>query len=85
MGETEAIVAPHGAGLTNMIFCPHGATIVEIADVAYPNPNFYALASALGHDYRIVGARGVGPGHALDRDLSVDPEEVISALGRVGS
>jgi hypothetical protein len=85
MGETEAIVAPHGAGLTNMIFCPPGATVVEIADADYPNPNFYALAAALVHDYRIVGARGIGSGHALDRDLSVDPDHVVAALGALGS
>jgi len=85
MGETEAIVAPHGAGLTNMIFCPAGTVVVEIADADYPNPNFYALAAALEHDYRIVAARGVGSGHALDRDLSVDPENVVAALGEIGS
>lgn len=85
MGKTEAIVAPHGAGLTNMIFCPAGTRILEIADAGYPNPNFYALASALGHDYRIVRAQGTGSGHALDRDLSVDPERVAAALGEIGS
>ena len=85
MGETEAIVAPHGAGLTNMIFCQAGAMVMEIADADYPNPNFYALAAAMGHDYRIVAARGIGAGHALDRDLSVDPEQVIAALGAAAS
>ncbi len=39
----------------------------------------------MGHDYRIVAARGIGSGHALDRDLSVDPEQVIAALGAVAS
>ena len=85
MGETGTMVAPHGAGLTNMIFCPQGTRILEIADAAYPNPNFYALAAALGHDYRIVAAQGIGAGHALDRDLSVDPDRVLAALGEMGS
>ncbi len=49
MRETAVLVAPHGAGLTNMIFCPPGAHVVEFADLSFPNPNFYALASALGH------------------------------------
>lgn len=80
MRETKVLVAPHGAGLTNMMFCPPGATVVEMADPGFPNPNFYALASALGHDYWILPARLLGGGHPLDRDLSVDPAAVAAAL-----
>lgn len=80
MARCEAILAPHGAGLTNMLFCAAGTRIVEIADPAYPNPNFYAMAAALGHDYRYVQASGVGTGHPLRQDLEVDPEVLRLAL-----
>ena len=80
MAETAILVAPHGAGLTNMMFCAPGAHVVEIADTAYPNPNFYALASAMGLNYWLVPAEGVGEGHSLHRDLTVRPEAVLEAV-----
>ncbi len=79
MAETAVLLAPHGAGLTNMIFCPEGAQIAEIADPAYPNPNFYALACAMGLGYRLLHAAGVGEGHPLTRDLRADPQAVLAA------
>ena len=83
MQETALMLAPHGAGLTNMIFCAPGTHVVEIADTGYPNPNFYALASAMGHPYWLIDAEGVGPGHALDRDLKVAPEAVLDVVTRI--
>ena len=77
MGETRVLLAPHGAGLTNMMFCAAGAHVVEIAEPAYPNPNFYALACAMDLTYWHVPARFSGDltRHRLDRDLAVDPED----------
>ncbi len=80
MKQTEILVSPHGAGLTNMMFCPRGAIVVEIADLGFPNPNFYALASALGHRYCIVRATPLGMAHQLERDMTVDPQAVASTL-----
>ena len=78
--RTRVLIGPHGAGLTNMLFCPPGALVVEIADPGYPNPNFYALAAALGHRYALVLAESVGSGHRLYRDLHVAPGRVEAVL-----
>lgn len=83
MRETALLVAPHGAGLTNMIFCPPGADVLEIADLGFPNPNFYALAAGLGHHYWIVPAASLGDGRPIDRDLRVDPAAVSDLLPRI--
>jgi capsular polysaccharide biosynthesis protein len=80
MNETSLIVGPHGAGLTNMIACHAGTRIVEVADLSFPNPNFYALASALDHRYSIVGAASIGDGPPLHRDLVVDASAVFAAI-----
>lgn len=80
MRETAVLVAPHGAGLTNMVFCPRGAHIVEIADLSFPNPNFYAVASAMGHNYWLIPAESIGDVHPLEKDLRVDPAAVRQIL-----
>ena len=80
MGETAVLAAPHGAGLTNMMFCRPGTHVLEIADLGFPNPNFYALASALDHPYWLVSAEPVGGGHPLERDMRVEPTAIEEAL-----
>ena len=81
MSETKVLAGPHGAGLTNMMFCPEGAHVIEIAWLGFPNPNFYAVAAAMGHDYSIVSAAAFGDVRPLERDLRVDPRAVQDALG----
>jgi hypothetical protein len=78
--DTAVLVAPHGAGLTNMLFCPPGAHIVEIADLGFPNPNFYAVASAMGHHYWIVEAASLGDVPRLEQDLRADEAELERVL-----
>jgi len=80
MKETRVLFGSHGAGLTNMMFCPPESHIVEIADPSFPNPNFYALASALGHHYWLLPARAHGSVHPLEKDLEAEIPEVYRAL-----
>ena len=80
MAGAEAVVAPHGAGLANILFCRPGTRVLEIADPAYPNPNFYAMAAGLGLDYGLLHGRGVGGGHPLDQDLAVDADALRAAV-----
>lgn len=83
MGETRVLFAPHGAGLTNMMFCPEGTRIVEIADLTFPNPNFYALAAAMGHDYWLLPGVGQGDVHPLEKDIAIDSEQVRTVLDQL--
>ncbi|MFW5634391.1 MAG: glycosyltransferase family 61 protein, partial [Erythrobacter sp.] len=82
MRETRVLLAPHGAGLTNMIFMPEGGHVIEMADPGFPNPNFYALACALGLDYWLIDVEATDADHPLDRDLFADPDEVMDVLDR---
>jgi hypothetical protein len=80
MQETAVFVAVHGAGMVNMIFAPKGLHVVEIFDPAFPNPQFYALAGAIGHPYWLIGATPVG-----ERDLAVgsDLEVNVGDVARI--
>jgi len=80
MRETSVLFAPHGAGLTNMMFCEPGTHVVEIADLSFPNPNFYAIAAAMDLPYWLLEGEGVGEMHPLEKDLRIDPESVERIL-----
>jgi len=49
--NTEVIVAPHGAGLTNMIFAESGTSVVELIPDRYMTPLFKQLAIDCAHRY----------------------------------
>jgi hypothetical protein len=84
MQQTRVLLAPHGAGLTNMLFCPEGGHVVEMADPGFPNPNFYNLASGLGLHYWLLHEVAGEADHPLDRDLTVDVAALAEVLERIG-
>lgn len=80
MRETAILFAPHGAGLTNMMFCPEGTHVVEIANLSFPNPNFYAVAAAMGHHYWLLSAEPVGDPHPPEKGLKIEPGAAVHPL-----
>jgi len=83
MQQSAIVVAPHGAAITNILFCHPGTHVVEIADLSFPNPNFYALASAMGHNYWILDAEGIGDVHPLEKNLRIDPSIVRETVKKI--
>jgi capsular polysaccharide biosynthesis protein len=68
------VVAPHGAGLANIVFAPPGAALVEVFHPQYRHPCYENLAAACGHRY--VGL----PGCAMKGEplaFTVDVEEIL--------
>ena len=63
------IVAPHGAGLSNLMFSRAGTTVVEVLCNPQPNRCFQSLATVLGHVY--VGLLSTVP-HLPCKPLFVD-------------
>jgi capsular polysaccharide biosynthesis protein len=83
--QAHIIVAPHGAGLANLLFAPEGARIVELFSPRYVNPCFFSLSLVLRQPYTsIVGqTEATGPTNDLvtmAEDFIVAPEEVLSAV-----
>jgi|GEM_PF-6113959 len=55
----EAVVAAHGAGLTNIVFSDHLA-LLELFPPGYVPPHYYALSCAAGHDYWYLVGQPLG-------------------------
>jgi len=55
--NASIIVAPHGAGMTNMIFAPPGCSIVELIPERYMVRFFWQLATDCGHRYSVLAGQ----------------------------
>lgn len=72
----DRVVAVHGAGLTNLIFCRPGTLVVEIFPENFVKSPYWRLAKALDLRYRaLIG----GPGD-YDQRFAVDVGSVIAAV-----
>jgi capsular polysaccharide biosynthesis protein len=66
MASCEAIVAPHGAGLSNIVFCSPGTKIVEIFSPELVTGFFWKLSNQLSLDYYYI--LGSGSPESLKED-----------------
>lgn len=53
----DHIVAPHGAGLTNILFAPTTATVTELLPSPRSNSNFFRIAAMLGQQYSYIDCK----------------------------
>jgi hypothetical protein len=66
-----------------MLFASPGCQVVEIMDPAFPNPQFYALASALGHPYWLLEGRAMGESRPGHDDLEIPCGPFRDAVGEI--
>ncbi len=62
------IVGAHGAGLTNIVFAPHGARLLEIFPASYGTPAYWVLAGGQGFSYATYVAADIVPGDRPQTD-----------------
>lgn len=56
--QAKVIVAPHGAGLSNMVFSRKGTKVVEVMFAREPNYCYTSLSSQLDFEYHnVIGGR----------------------------
>ncbi|MGD1902129.1 MAG: glycosyltransferase 61 family protein [Geitlerinemataceae cyanobacterium] len=90
--EAEAIVAPHGAGLTNAIFCSPGTRIVELLAPGYIVPYYWILASQCDLDYYYLTGEGMHGSHLrkliypnrIEEDVFIDLDRLEALLELAG-
>jgi capsular polysaccharide biosynthesis protein len=66
MASCSVVVAPHGGGMSNLIFCSPGTKVVEIYSPELVATYFWKLSNQLGLDYYYMMGKG-GPA-TLDTD-----------------
>jgi len=75
--SAEIVVGPHGAGLSNVVFCPPGAHLIELIPGDRPYPYFYSAACAAGLHYQpILTTPLIPPGREYTRLPSDAPSPV---------
>jgi len=71
--EAEAVVAPHGAALANLIWCRPGSLVIELANKGYYPPFYRNLAESCGLRHEALLAPG-GASHwtRMEDSVTVD-------------
>jgi capsular polysaccharide biosynthesis protein len=88
LSEAEAVVALHGAGLSNIVFAPKGCKVVEIFDPDHVKVMYWALADVLDQEYwyyiaHKAGAVGIQHQVTGHDDVVVLADEFSHSLERV--
>lgn len=81
--SADIVVAPHGAGLASIAFCPPGTNVVEIYDDFWFHPWFQDVASAMDLRHTAVCALHSARRTWLPDDLrhvKVDVERVVGTV-----
>jgi capsular polysaccharide biosynthesis protein len=82
--RAEIIVAPHGAGLTNVTFSPPDVRVLELFPSTYVHLGLWAICQAIGAEYRYLVADGPGgpdgPNAGIADDVSIPPERVLAQV-----
>lgn len=77
MSAARIVVAPHGAGLTNLVFCPPQTTVIELFPDSYHEYSYETLCYVLAFNYHtLIGTSTGAPNH----DFVIDPDSLQALL-----
>lgn len=81
--ESKVVVGPHGAGLTNIVFCQN-AKILEIFSPSYAPTMYWMISNNVGNDYYyILGEDLPGNTHPEWKDFKVDINQFKQILENI--
>jgi capsular polysaccharide biosynthesis protein len=75
--RTKIIIAPHGAGLTNMIFAPKNINIIEIMPIEETNMCYWHQSTILENQHYIYPQHYISP---TDRNFTINCDEFMRAI-----
>jgi len=83
--SAKVIIAPHGAGLTNLVFCESGTKVIEMFNPNWILPCYWMISNHVGLDYYYVLGKGGQGTNPLDikrmRDnIKIDLNHLVKIL-----
>lgn len=81
--SASLVIGPHGAGLSNIVFCRPGTRIYELHSSHYINPCINRLALASGHRYEAEVFEGAGEGNEHQMSWAVDILGVVRRIREI--
>jgi tetratricopeptide (TPR) repeat protein len=72
LANTDIVIAPHGGGLTNIVFCRPGTKVIELFSPNYVYPCYWLVCNLLGFDYYYLTGK-TPAGSFLQSYLYPDP------------
>jgi len=78
MAEAKIVLAPHGAGIVNIMFCDH-TTLLELLGTKKRKATFFVMTKALGHDYGFLLCDNDG------KDIIVDVDKLDTLFRSIES
>lgn len=77
------VIGPHGAGMSNIVFCQRGNFVYELLPRHYPNAAFNRLAQAAGLNYWADLFDAGGAGSPRERAWRIDLDLVTARLDAI--
>ncbi|MGH8018613.1 MAG: glycosyltransferase family 61 protein [Opitutaceae bacterium] len=78
--EARHVIAGHGAGLTNLMYCMPGTKVLEILHDGWGHPMYWLMSAKMELDYTLLKAGAAGR-HGVEMDhMLVDPAPLRAYL-----
>jgi capsular polysaccharide biosynthesis protein len=78
LNESSFVVSPHSTGLTNLVFCRPGTSVIEIFSPRYVTACWWALANEVELDYGyVLGLGKRSGGFRVHEDITVDIPQLL--------
>lgn len=83
--SAKVIAAPHGAGLTNSVFCEPGTKVIEFFSANYVNVCYWSLSNQVDLEYYYLLGEGENPREYIDphlsrEDISINLDSLVHLL-----
>jgi hypothetical protein len=80
LGAARCVVAAHGAALTNLVFAPPGALLLELFHPQHKNRCYVNVAAAGGHRYVSLDGMPIQHPDAKRLEYTVDVSKMMQAI-----
>ena len=80
--NAEVIVAPHGAGLSHLVFADLKVRVLELFAPIYVQQHYWHISNVMGFDYHYLLGEDKGE-RCVDSSLFLDLAKVEKALATI--